>query len=210
MAKKKVRNSRRAPNKHEVLQSRIFLRRSAKAPLRRIARILNPRFPGFISMADRFQQVRLACRDAAKSIAGANFGNGALVAVDTSIVAHLEKQRTVAEAITAFNAFGAPNAQPLVDGVFVVRIFHERALDGGSGTETILRAGIEIVWFGLKIARAELAIAAHREGVHAFHRGLFQHAMGRAVATMKTLLRVNLPHCCLGGTVRSNQPEQPS
>ena len=140
----------------------------------------------------------MAGRHTAEGIAGADFGDRAFIAIDAPIVAHLEKERAVAKSVATFNALRTPDAQLLVNGVLVIRILHIRALNCGSGTQAILRAGVEIVRLRLEIAGAKLAIPAHREGVHALHGRLFQNAVGRTVATAKTFLRINLPHRSVG------------
>jgi hypothetical protein len=159
-------------------------------------------------MADGLEQIGSARRHAPKGIPGAHLGNGALVAVHTAIMAHLEEERPVAKTVAAFHAFGAANAQLLVDGVFVIGILHIRPLDRSGRTEAVLRSGIEIVRLGLKIASAQLAIPAKGISVHTFDGGLFQHAVCRAVTAADALLRVDLPDCALRRTAAGHQANQ--
>ena len=61
-------------------------------------------------MAYRLEQVGLAGRHATKGIAGANLGDSAFVAVNATIVAHLEKKRPIPKPIATLDAFGATDA----------------------------------------------------------------------------------------------------
>ena len=149
-------------------------------------------------MAGRLQQIGLIGRHPAEGVAGANLGNGAFVAVDAAVVPHLQEERAVAETVTALDAFGAANAQPLVNGVFVVGILDVSPLDGGGGALAVLRAGVQVVWLGLEVAGAKLSVAADGEGIHAFVGGLFEDAGRGAVAAAHALHRIDLPHGALG------------
>ena len=101
-------------------------------------------------MTVRFEQIWMAGGHAAKGIAGTNFRDRALVAIDATVVSHLEKQGAVPEPVTAFDTLCTSDAQPLVNCVFVIRILHERAFYGRRRAQAVLRAGIEIIWFRLK------------------------------------------------------------
>src|SRR6516225_9341119 len=80
-----------------------------------------------------------------------------------------------------------------MDRVFVIGVFDESALDGAGGTQLILSARVEVVGFGLKIASAQLAVAANRISLDTLHSRGFQHALSCAVAAAQTFFRVNLP-----------------
>ena len=144
-----------------------------------------------------FKQVRIPGGDTAERVAGADPGDGAFVAVEATIMAHLEEERTVAEPVASFDAFGAADAKLFVNRVFEVGVLDERTFDGGGRAEAILGTGIEIIWFGLEITCAKLAIAADGISVHAFDGRLFEHTMGGAVATANTFLGINLPNRAL-------------
>jgi hypothetical protein len=67
----------------------------------------------FISVAGRLQQVRLVCGHAAEGVAGADFGDRALITVHAAVMPHLQEERAIAEAVAAFDALGATDAKPL-------------------------------------------------------------------------------------------------
>jgi hypothetical protein len=117
-----------------------------------------------------FEQVWMTGGYPAEGVAGTNLGNGALVAIQATIVAHLQKERTVTKPVTSLDTLGAANTKLLVDGVFVVGILDETALDRRSWAEAILSAGVKIVRRRFEIARAQLAIPANGVGVDTFHR----------------------------------------
>ncbi len=106
------------------------------------------------SMPRGFEQVRMIHRHTAEGVAGTHFGNGAFIAVQTAIVAHLHEERPIAEAIAAFDTFGAPDAQSLVDHVFEIGVFHERSFDRGGRAQLIFGAGVQIVRLGHEVTRA--------------------------------------------------------
>lgn len=159
-------------------------------------------------MAHGLQQVGLAGRYAAEGVPGADFGDRALVAVQATIVPHLQEQRAIAKSVAALDAFGATNAQPLVNSIFVIGVFDVSPFDGRGGTLAIFRASIEIVRFRFEETGAELAIAANGEGVNAFHRRLLEHATGGAIATAHALLRIDLPNRALNRAPPRHYPEQ--
>jgi len=141
----------------------------------------------------RLQQIRLARGHATESVARTGAGDGALIAMDAAVVTDLQEERAVSKTVAALDTFRAADAQLLVNGVFVVGVFDERAFDGGGGAKLILGGSGERIGFGLEITRSEIAIAAHGVGVNALHRGLFQYAFRGAIAAPHTFLRVNLP-----------------
>jgi len=149
----------------------------------------------------------MAGGDSDKGVARTNPGNGAFVAIDAAIVAHLEEKRAVAKTIAALDTFGTPDAEPLVNRVFVIGILNVGALDGGGRAQTVFRSGVEIVRLRLEITGAELAIAANGKRMDALDRGLFQDAVGGAIAAAKTFLRINLPNRALGVTPARHQPQ---
>ena len=148
----------------------------------------------------------MAGRHAAKGIPGADLGYSAFVAVQASIMTHLQEERAIAKPIAPFDALRAADAKTLVDCVFIVGVLNIGALDGGGGTQAIFCPGIQVVRFGLEVSCAKLAIAADRKGVHALNCRLFQHAMRRAVPAAEAFLWIDLPHRSFGGTVSGNQP----
>ena len=141
-------------------------------------------------------------------ITGAHLRNSALVAVNATIVAHLEEERAVAEPVTALNALRAPNTQLLVDGVLEIGVLDVTAPNRGGRTQAILRASIQVVGFGFEIAGAKLAVATERVGVDAFDGRLFEDAMGGTISAAHALLRINLPHRALGATAAGDQPDE--
>jgi hypothetical protein len=147
---------------------------------------------------------------ATESVAGASLSDGAFVTIDTTIVAHLEKKGAIAESVTAFHALGAPDAKPLVDGVFIIRIFDERAFDGCGWAQTVLRASVQVVWFRFEIPGAKLAIAANGVSVDALDSRLLEDTVGGTIAATDTFLRIDLPDRPLGSTASCQQAHQPS
>lgn len=139
------------------------------------------------------EQIRLLGRHPAKGVSRTCAGYGALVAVNTAVVANLQKERAVPETIAAFNTLRTADAELLINLVLVVRVFDERALDGAGRAKLIFSCGAECVWFRLEIPGAEIAVTAHGERVNAFHSGLFKHTLRGAVAASKAFLRINLP-----------------
>jgi len=85
-------------------------------------------------------------------------------------MAHLQKERTVAEGVTALDAFAAAYTQWLVNDIFVVGVFNKSAFDGACGAELIFSAGIESVWLRFKVAGTEFTVAAHGKFVNTFYR----------------------------------------
>ena len=59
------------------------------------------------------EQIRVTDRHPPNGFARTNPGNGTFVAVQAAILLDLEKERAVAEPITALDAFRAPDAQVL-------------------------------------------------------------------------------------------------
>src|SRR5262249_23139405 len=143
--------------------------------------------------APALEQIGLARRHPQKRVAGANLRDGAFVAVYATVVPHLEKERAVTETVTPLNAFGASDAQMLVDRVFIIWVFDECSLDRCGRTEAVLGTSVEIVRSRFEVPGAKLAVTTNRVGVNAFYRRLLQHAVGRAVAATHTFLRVDLP-----------------
>jgi hypothetical protein len=82
---------------------------------------------------------------AAESIAGADLRDGAFVAINATIMAHLQEQRTIAESVAALDALGATNTKLLVDRVFVIRIFNVGPLNRGRWAQAVLSAGAQII-----------------------------------------------------------------
>lgn len=151
-------------------------------------------------------------RHAAERVARADFGNGAFVAIDAAVVADLKKERAVAEPVAALDAFGAPDAQLLVDRVFVIGVFDIAPLDGRSRAQTVFRPRIQVIGFRLEIAGAQLAVSAEGVSMDAFDGGLFQDAVGGAVAAPEAFLRINLPDSSRGGSSprhHSHEPAEP-
>jgi hypothetical protein len=156
----------------------------------------------FISVAGRLQEVRLVCRHAAEGVAGADFGDRALIAVNAAVMPHLKEERAVAEAVAALNALGAADAELLIYRIFVIGVLDVGAFDGGCGAEAVLRAGVKVIRIGLKVAGAQLAVAADRVGVNTLDGGLLEDAMGGAIAAAHTFLGVNLPDGAFGRAAR--------
>ena len=146
--------------------------------------------------------------DAPEGVAGTDLGNGALVAIEATIVAHLQKKGAITKPVATFDTFGAADAKLFVDGVFVVGIFDEAAFNRRSGAKAILSTGVQVVRLRLEIARTELAIAANRVSVHTFHRGLLEHTMRRAVCATNTFLGIDLPYGPLGRAWSCEQTDQ--
>jgi hypothetical protein len=94
-----------------------------------------------ISVAHAFEEIRMRRRHTTESISRTDFGYRALVTVHAAIVTHLEKERSIAEPVATLDAFGAANAQVLINGVLVIRVFDIGPLDGGCRAETVLSAG---------------------------------------------------------------------
>jgi hypothetical protein len=109
-------------------------------------------------------------------------------------VPHLEVERSVTETIAAFNAFGATDAQRLINGVFVIRIFDKGPLDRRRRTQLIFSTRIQVIRRRFKISRAELAISADCMSVDALDGGFFEHAVRGAQAASDTFLWINLPN----------------
>src|ERR1019366_1911051 len=103
------------------------------------------RFTSFISVAGGLQQIRVIGWHPAEGVTGADLGDGALIAIHTAVVPHLQEKRAVAEAITALDTLGAADTQPLVDRVFVIGVFDIGALDCGGGAQAVLRAGVQTI-----------------------------------------------------------------
>ena len=139
------------------------------------------------------EQIGLARGHAAEGLGRTGARYGAFVAMHATVVADLEEQRAVAETIATLDTLRAADAERLVNLVFVIRIFDERAFDRGSRAKLVFGGGRERVGLRLEVAGAKIAVAAHRKGVNAFHSGLFKHALRGAVAASKAFLRVNLP-----------------
>ena len=149
--------------------------------------------------------VGLAGWHALDCVGGTSAGDGTLVAVDTAVVPDLQMQRAVAEHRAAFYTLCATDAERFINRVFVVRVFDELPLDCTGRAELVFSGGGEFIGLRLEITGAELAISAHVETMDAFHCRLFQHALGRAPATLRAFPRVNLPDRA-GGAGASNQP----
>jgi hypothetical protein len=140
-----------------------------------------------------FKQVRLVRRDPLIRTRGTSRRNGALVAVQTAIVTHLEKQRAVTESIAPLDAFAAAVTEFFIDGVLVVGILHKGPLYGSERTELIFGARIQFLRFRLKVAGAEVAVSANSVGMNAFDGGFLQYAVSGAVAALNTYARIDLP-----------------
>src|ERR1051326_2880608 len=113
---------------------------------------------------------------------------------------HLQEEGAIAKTVAALDAFGAPDTQSLVDGVLKVGILDKGPFNSRSWAQTIFGPRIQLVRFGLEVTGAKLAIAANGVGVHALHRGLLQHTMGRAVAAPQAFLRIDLPQRATSGS----------
>ena len=110
-------------------------------------------------------------------------------------MADLQEKRAVAKAVAALHAFGAADAELLVNTILIIRVLHvPRPLDGRRRAKLVLRRRRQLVGFRREKPRAKLAVAAHRVGVDAFDGRLLQHALGGAIAAVQAFRRVNLPH----------------
>jgi hypothetical protein len=81
-------------------------------------------------MARGFEQVWLAGRHTTEGLARTDFGDGTLIAIQTTVMPHLHEQRAVAESRATFDAFGAANTQVLINHVLVIRVLDVGPLDG--------------------------------------------------------------------------------
>jgi hypothetical protein len=123
-----------------------------------------------MSVADCLEQVRLVHRNTTEGVTSTDLGDRAFVAVQASVMTDLQEERSVSKLIAPLDAFGATDAESLVNRIFVVWILDVGSPDRRSGALAILRTGIQVVWRRLKVAGAELAVSAHRERVHALDR----------------------------------------
>jgi hypothetical protein len=121
---------------------------------------------------------------------------------------HLKKQGAIAKSIATFHTLRATDAKPFIDRVFVIRIFDKCSLNGSSGAQAVLCASVQVIWLGLEVAGAKLAVPADGIGVNALDGGLLQHTMRRTVTAPNTFLWVNLPYGRLCGAVLSKQSYQ--
>ena len=149
-------------------------------------------------MAHGFEQIRMAGRHATESVSRTDLGDRALVAVHATVVPHLKEERAISEPVAALDALRAADAQLFVNGVFVIGIVNVGPLNGCGRTEAVLGPSVEVNWLRLKVARAELTIAANGVGVDTLHGGLLEHTMGCAVAAAQTFLGVDLPDRSFG------------
>ena len=107
-----------------------------------------------------FEPVRQSCRHPTVSSRRAPSGDGAVVAVETAVVPHLEEEGSVAESGAADDALGAADAERLVHRVREVRLFHETSLKRPGGASLVIRTGIQDRGAGAEIPAAEIAVAA--------------------------------------------------
>ena len=82
------------------------------------------------------------------------FGNRALIAVQAAVMAHLQKQRPIAEIRTALDTFPAGDAKLLINAVFKIRILDKSALDRTYRTTQIFSSGIQLQVVTMIIAAA--------------------------------------------------------
>ena len=75
-------------------------------------------------------------------VSGADLGNRALVAVYAAVMPDLQEQGAIAEPVAALDTFGAADAERLVDGVFVVRVFDVGAFDRRGRALAVFRRGV--------------------------------------------------------------------
>src|SRR5204863_6487451 len=113
----------------------------------------------------------------------------------------------IAETIASFDTFCATDTQLLINGVLVVGIFHKGTFDCRGWTKAVLSAGVEIIWCGLEVAGAKLAIAANRVRVHTLNRRLLKNAMRGAIAASHAFLRIDLPNCAVRTAFSSYHPQ---
>ena len=109
-------------------------------------------------------------------------------------MAHLQKERAVAEGVTTFNTLSASDAQRFINRVFVVRVLDKSTFYRSGRAKLVFGAGVQCSCFRFKKAGAKVAIAAHCEGVDTFDGGPLKYAIRSAVATGDANLRVNLPN----------------
>ena len=144
------------------------------------------------------EQIGLARGHAAEGLGRTGARYGAFVAMHATVVADLEEQRAVAETIATLDTLRAADAERLVNLVFVIRIFDERAFDRSGRAKLVFGGGRERVGLRFEIAGAKIAVAAHREGVNTLHGGLFEHAVGRTVTAANAFIGIKLPNPILG------------
>ena len=137
---------------------------------------------------------------------GASRGNGTLVTIQTAIVTDLQKKGAVAEGVAAFDAFAATVTELFVDSVLIIRVFYKFAFDGAGGAEFVFGAFVDGVGFGFEKSGAEVAIAAHGEGVDTFNSRFLQDTIAGAVSAGNAGVRIDLPDGGLGATAADEQP----
>ena len=131
----------------------------------------------------------------------------AFVAGDASIVANLQKQRSVAVGRAAHHAPGAAYAAGFVDENLVIGVFDRSAPDGIHGTPVVFGGGDVACSRIAQKSEAEAAVSTEREGVHAFDRGWREDALPRAFAALRAFVGIDLPN---GGPGRRTSGENPS
>jgi hypothetical protein len=105
----------------------------------------------------------------------------------------LKVQRAVPERIAALHTFAAPDTQLFIDYVFEIGIFYIRPLDSTGWTELAFRSCISRSGAWLKVSAAQIAVSAHRVGMHAFHSRMRQNTVDRTFFTLDTDAGVQLP-----------------
>ena len=140
-----------------------------------------------------FHQIWFGGGNPFKRLCRAGNRNGTFIAVQTSVMADLQKQRAVAEIVATLDAFAACCAQGFIDAVFEIRILDKGSLNRAGGTNLIFSGRGKFFDFRLKITRTEIAIAADRISLYALDGRLLKNTGMLTFAARCALIRIKLP-----------------
>lgn len=158
------------------------------------------------------EDVGIVSGNALKGMRGTLDRNGALVAVEATIMPDLQVERAIAKLNAATDALAAADAERLINRIFVIRILQSLSLDSTCWAKLVLSAGVQGGGLSLKVAGAQLAIAAHIAQLDTLDSRLLKDAVRCAMSALDAFGWIDLPDELLfltaPGECRDAQPQQ--
>ena len=125
-------------------------------------------------------------------------GDGTLVAVFTTLLIDLQKERSVAKRDATIDAFSATDTPTVVDHVLEERRLNLPTANRSDRTKLVLRSGVPRNRLRIEKPRTKIAVSTHCKIMETFDRRNGQNASVSASAASDTTLGIDLPRRCVG------------
>lgn len=122
------------------------------------------------------QKIGCVSRHTHEGMRRTRLGNTALIAIQATIMPHLQEQGSVAECAASLHAQGATHATRFLNVVFKIRILNVGSPNRIGRTKLILCRFIQLLGIRLEESKTALAVPTHGKGMNTLHRRGLQHA----------------------------------